>query len=80
MIYKLRRLEHKPQPEIALKLSEATGLPPCKFMWPERYGNPWPVIEAHWPEVEAYLKARISGENPKLPCCLAAFGHQPETE
>lgn len=69
-----------PRPDKALLLADSLGIQPFHFMWPERYGNPWPVIEAHWPEVEAYLKARISGESPDLPRCLATFGHQPETE
>lgn len=77
---RLKQLESFPRKDLASHLSDWFGMEPYHFMWPERYGNPWPVIEAHWPEVEAYLKARISGESPDLPPCLAAFGQQPEAE
>jgi plasmid maintenance system antidote protein VapI len=30
----------RPSPELAAKLEQHTGIDRCKWLWPEKYGNP----------------------------------------
>ncbi|MCW7755451.1 hypothetical protein OOT00_15855, partial [Desulfobotulus sp. H1] len=41
-VRRLRIGECLPRPNKALLLADSLGIPPYHFMWPERYGNPWP--------------------------------------